>query len=111
MSQGTEQKIAPTVNQIHTHGVPGRVDFTVRDGNKTFHGRLEPGFVLNPMLSLPRNIPCLCGSKIKFKKCCLPKVPIAVKDATLDAANQVVSSYLNRRAAQLSQEIEQERSR
>ncbi len=32
----------------------------------------------NPMLNLPRNGTCYCGSKRKFKVCCLPKEPLAI---------------------------------
>lgn len=37
------------------------------------------GWVKNPVLDLPRNTACMCGSGAKLKKCCLPKMPIAIK--------------------------------
>jgi len=33
------------------------------------------GRVFNPLRGYPRNKPCFCGSKKKFKKCCLQKMP------------------------------------
>jgi len=32
----------------------------------------------NPLLNLPRNEPCPCGSQKKFKKCHLPTMPRAI---------------------------------
>ncbi len=29
------------------------------------------GYSPNPLVGLPRNMPCPCGSNVKFKKCCL----------------------------------------
>lgn len=38
--------------------------------------RARPGFVRNPLLSYPRNAPCLCGDTgKKWKKCCGPSMP------------------------------------
>lgn len=34
----------------------------------------KPGFVYNPLLKYPRNERCYCGSGVKAKMCCLPKV-------------------------------------
>lgn len=44
-----------------------------------------PGFTHNPLLKLPRNMPCPCRSLKKFKVCCLPKLPqvVSIKDAEL----------------------------
>jgi hypothetical protein len=36
------------------------------------------GYEWNPLLAFPRNNKCFCGSKIKAKKCCLPKLPRAI---------------------------------
>lgn len=38
-----------------------------------------PGHTWNPLLRLPRNMPCPCRSQKKFKVCCLSKLPQAVK--------------------------------
>lgn len=32
---------------------------------------IDPDVVLNPLLGLPRNMPCPCGAKEKWKRCCL----------------------------------------
>ena len=37
-----------------------------------------PGFVWNPILKVERNRQCPCMSGKKFKRCCLPKLPICV---------------------------------
>jgi hypothetical protein len=41
--------------------------------------RPGPGCVPNPLLRKPRNSPCLCGSGKKWKKCCLPLMPLHIK--------------------------------
>ena len=42
----------------------------------------KPGMAWNPLTSFPKNSPCVCGSRIKFKKChgvrLMKSVPIAV---------------------------------
>jgi hypothetical protein len=47
-------------------------------GKRTVHAPAK-GYSPNPLVGLPRNMPCPCGSKVKFKKCCLldtkPYVP------------------------------------
>ncbi|AFC22542.1 hypothetical protein phi1422_0022 [Bdellovibrio phage phi1422] len=40
---------------------------------------LESGNQWNPLKAYPRNLPCPCGSGIKFKKCCVDKIPMTVK--------------------------------
>lgn len=30
-------------------------------------------YLENPLLKYPRNLDCFCGSKLKAKKCCIPK--------------------------------------
>lgn len=37
------------------------------------------GRAWNPLRDYPRNLPCFCGSKKKFKKCCLAKMGDTVK--------------------------------
>lgn len=39
-----------------------------------------PGFVWNPLRTLPRNMRCPCRSGRKFKACCLPNLPPAVSE-------------------------------
>lgn len=34
----------------------------------------KPGNAWNPLKAYPRNHDCFCGSELKAKKCCLPKV-------------------------------------
>lgn len=41
---------------------------------------LKPGFAWNPLLTLPRNIPCPCGGGKKFKHCHLPNMPRAIPE-------------------------------
>lgn len=36
----------------------------------------KPGNEWNPLHRYPRNLECFCGSEIKAKKCCLPKVAL-----------------------------------
>ena len=48
------------------------------------------GFMWNPILKHPRNEPCFCGSKIKFKKCCLPNVIPIIKDETAVTVSDLV---------------------
>lgn len=38
----------------------------------------KPGMAWNPLTSFPKNSPCVCGSKIKFKKCHGPRIMTAV---------------------------------
>jgi len=40
---------------------------------------LRKGSQWNPILKYPRNHDCFCGSKIKFKKCCLPAAKMAIE--------------------------------
>lgn len=44
-----------------------------------------PGFVWNPLVQLPRNRPCPCLSGLKFKACCLPRLPKVVLQKDADA--------------------------
>ena len=32
----------------------------------------KPGYMWNPLENFPRNLPCFCGSEVKFKKCHMP---------------------------------------
>lgn len=42
--------------------------------------RLSPGIVWNPLARYPRNKGCFCGSGVKSKRCCLPKISRAVPE-------------------------------
>ena len=46
--------------------------------------KLKPGFVWNPLLKLPRNMRCPCGSGKKLKACHLDKFPRAIKKELAD---------------------------
>lgn len=48
------------------------------------------GTTWNPMLKYPRNSVCYCGSKIKAKKCCLPKQPLAIDKTFAATAKPLV---------------------
>lgn len=39
---------------------------------------LKEGFCWNPLRNYPRNEQCFCGSKLKFKKCCVNKLASAI---------------------------------
>lgn len=41
---------------------------------------LDKGRCWNPLRNYPRNRVCYCGSKKKFKKCCLPKLEWTVPE-------------------------------
>lgn len=41
--------------------------------------KLKPGYVWNPLMKIPRNSPCPCGSGKKWKKCHLRILPQAMK--------------------------------
>jgi hypothetical protein len=56
---------------------------------------------LNPILKFPDNLPCPCKSGIKFKNCCLPKIPryIHIRDAEMlqIALNNFQKQYKNKK--------------
>ncbi len=43
----------------------------------------KPGFSWNPLMKLPRNEPCVCGSGKKFKKCHLPSMSPILPDKVI----------------------------
>ena len=43
-------------------------------GRYTFYAPAH-GYSRNILVNYGRNLPCLCGSEVKFKKCCLPRMP------------------------------------
>ncbi len=43
--------------------------------------RPAKGFAYNPLLKYPRNNPCPCGKPLKYKRCCLPRLPPLVSNA------------------------------
>lgn len=51
---------------------------------------LNRGFHWNPLLRYPRNSLCFCGSGIKSKKCCLPKIPMAIPMKEYESKRQIV---------------------
>ncbi len=44
----------------------------------TLSWRPKEGLVWNPLVALPRNMPCPCASGKKFKSCHLPNLPRVV---------------------------------
>lgn len=50
---------------------------------------LTAGWQWNPLLKTPRNKPCPCGKPVKFKECCLPKLPRAVPTTEAIAVEMV----------------------
>ena len=50
---------------------------------------LGKGFMWNPLLRTPRNVPCPCGSGIKFKKCHLNKLSPAIP--TPDKMKEIIA--------------------
>ena len=56
--------------------------------------QLKPGWVWNPLLRFPRNSLCFCGSGIKSKKCCLPKVPLSCKVKEADSMRTICQNAM-----------------
>ena len=50
----------------------------------------KPGFTWNPLLRLPRNLPCPCRSGKKFKTCHLNKLPQVVPQNVADSYEQAM---------------------
>lgn len=46
----------------------------------------------NPLRKFPRNLPCGCGSGVKFKKCCYPNVALLVPEKL---AQMVIAQWEN----------------
>src|ERR1700722_159470 len=44
----------------------------------------------NPLLRYPRNALCFCGSGLKSKKCCLPKIPMTIPTKHCESKRQIV---------------------
>jgi hypothetical protein len=42
------------------------------------------GYAPNPLLAKGRNDPCLCGSGQKWKRCCLPHMPLYIPDEEVE---------------------------
>lgn len=68
--------------------------------------RRPPGFRLvteelmpNPLLGLPRNMRCPCGSGGKFKNCCLPLTKRFIAKETLVETRLVMAEALEGRRA------------
>lgn len=57
---------------------------------------LKKGYSWNFLRNWPRNLPCFCGSKIKFKKCCSNKLVAAIPD---DKAKEIAQAILRAQKA------------
>lgn len=55
-----------------------------------FKFKTQPGFVWNPLTKYPRNESCYCGSKLKFKKCCLDKETAAIPEESAERIKSAV---------------------
>lgn len=53
------------------------------------------GNVSNPALKYPRNMKCFCGSELKFKKCCMDKIPRALKIEDAEKLRSAVAAVRN----------------
>jgi len=53
-----------------------------------------PGYERNPMLRYPKNYPCFCDSKKKFKKCCLRKLKNVIPKKDFVYYNKKIEEYL-----------------
>lgn len=52
---------------------------------------LRSRWARNPLLKYPRNTVCWCGSKVKAKACCLPKVSKIVAVEQLELLNSYMA--------------------
>lgn len=62
-----------------------------RTTGKLLGMKVMPGWAWNPLLTLPRNQPCPCRSGLKFKTCCLRKLPkvVTIQDAEIFKAQML----------------------
>jgi hypothetical protein len=48
------------------------------------------GYDWNPLRDYPRNNPCFCGSGVKAKRCCIPRLHPCVKQELADQLKKYV---------------------
>ena len=53
------------------------------------------GYEPNPLFKYPRNLPCFCGSGIKFKKCHLSKIPSHVKLVDFNKLDKYIQDMIS----------------
>lgn len=61
--------------------------------------QLNEALMPNPMLGLPRNMLCPCGSQAKFKKCCLPLTKKFIAKTALEETKRVMAEALEGKVA------------
>lgn len=57
---------------------------------------LRAGSQWNPILKYPRNHECFCGSKLKFKKCCLHVAKMAIETEPASLTKALVNKVRNK---------------
>lgn len=58
-----------------------------------------PELAWNPFLKYPRNEPCYCGSRVKYKKCCQSTEAKVIPKAYVEAASTLIKKVRNDRLA------------
>lgn len=75
--ESTEKTSLNDSEDSRTKNVPV---FPVHKQGRNLHIQLKQGFAWNPLLTLPRNIPCPCRSGKKFKACHLNMLPRVIPE-------------------------------
>lgn len=59
----------------------------------------DDDYMPNPLLGLPRNMNCPCGSGGKWKKCCLPLAKKFIAKTALEETRRVMAEALEGKVA------------
>jgi hypothetical protein len=59
--------------------------------------KANQGYDWNPFLKYPRNESCYCGSKKKYKNCCIDSDTAAIPQEIVEAAKPLVKKLRNKR--------------
>lgn len=65
------------------------------DRSKVCYG-VPSGFAWNPLKQWPRNLTCFCGSKKKFKKCCMPRIRDLVTEKEAEELKILMHDFLEK---------------
>lgn len=68
------------------------INFPAKKARKPKTGKYEPkkGYDWNPFLKYPRNEPCYCGSKKKYKLCCIKTDALAIDSKIAKKAKPLI---------------------